>query len=307
MVVGTMWSSSGIIITAAALLAQTPLAISNDTNGGRIVNSTLPIYNDDAYPVVFRRQFVPRRLAVVHRGRAAAAPGRHRPWEGLSDLFRDVTNRGGIAQPGFIEAVGTTSSGRGLVEDLARMMLREQLITPYWEDKEARLERVQVPAYVVAIYTNALHTRGTFEGFRRIQSAARWLRVHNSYEWPDYYLKNITDNGRDETPRVRMAALDPGASDTLDRTAEDWPPQGIQTRSFFLAANGSLVNDNPASESSVSYAVNGSSTSGQAQFQYQVREHTEIWCCLSYFPLWVFLWELIVIAYPMQDEILNCL
>ncbi|KAF4311435.1 hypothetical protein GTA08_BOTSDO12937 [Botryosphaeria dothidea] len=446
MVVGTMWSSSGVIITAVALLAQTPLAISNDTNGGRIVNSTLPIYNDDAYPVVFRQAmplnasrarypgFKPsnttlkagtlrregakplpvdivfeRDVAVTLRdgtviytdvfrpatnekapvlvawspygkevggqwlddvtnrssvplssvselqkfeapdpaywvahgyavlnpdargsgmsggditywGRQMAQDGYDfvafsgnsflaasqwfiaaeqpphlaaiAPWEGLSDLFRDVTNRGGIAQLGFIESVGTTFSGRGLVEDLARMMLTEQLITPYWEDKEARLERVQVPAYVVASYTNALHTHGTFEGFRRIQSAAKWLRVHNSYEWPDYYdeahvqdlrkffdyyLKNITDNGWDETPRVRMAVLDPGANDTLDRTAEDWPPQGIQTRSFFLAANGSLVNDNPAGEASVSYAVNGSSGGGgQAQFRYQVREPTEI-------------------------------
>jgi predicted acyl esterase len=50
----------------------------------------------------------------------------------------------------------------------------------YWEDKAAKLENIKIPAYVVASYANPLHAYGTFEGFRRISSKHKWLRVHNT-------------------------------------------------------------------------------------------------------------------------------
>lgn len=118
------------------------------------------------------------------------------PWEGLTDLFRDSSNRGGIPQPGFIETITTGLPGNGLVEDVPRMLLEEQLITPYWEDKSARLEQIRVPTYIVASYTNTLHTHGSFEAFRSISSENKWLRVHNSSEWPDYYEPQNTEDLR---------------------------------------------------------------------------------------------------------------
>ena len=44
-----------------------------------------------------------------------------------------------------------------------------------------------MPAYIVASYSNSIHTPGTFRGWRRIGSAEKWLRIHNTMEWPDYY------------------------------------------------------------------------------------------------------------------------
>ena len=96
-----------------------------------------------------------------------------------------------------------------------RMFLM-MLVDAYWEDKAADLEKIDVPAYVVSSWANPIHVNGTFEGFRRISSQAKWLRVHNSQEWPDYYdpansedlrrfydryLKDI-QNGWEQTPRV---------------------------------------------------------------------------------------------------------
>ena len=45
-------------------------------------------------------------------------------------------------------------------------------------------EQITVPAYVVASYSNTLHTAGTFRAWRRIGSSAKWLGIHNSQEWP---------------------------------------------------------------------------------------------------------------------------
>lgn len=109
------------------------------------------------------------------------------PWEGLMDLYRDTAVKGGIPAPGFQESILTTFAGKEFVEDGPRMLLSEGIITPYWEDKIASLEKIKVPAYIVASYTNLLHTHGSFEAFRRIASDEKWLRVHNTQEWTDYY------------------------------------------------------------------------------------------------------------------------
>jgi hypothetical protein len=65
---------------------------------------------------------------------------------------------------------------------------------------------------------------GTFEGYRRLGSTDKWLRIDNRQEWVDqydpaseadllkffdYFLRGA-DNGWQKTPKVRMAILDPG-------------------------------------------------------------------------------------------------
>ena len=70
---------------------------------------------------------------------------------------------------------------------MPRMAATEQDMTPYWADKVARLERIEIPAYIVASYDNVAHTHGTFDAWRRISSREKWLRVHNKQEWPDFY------------------------------------------------------------------------------------------------------------------------
>jgi predicted acyl esterase len=102
------------------------------------------------------------------------------PWEGFYDSYREASRRGGIAQPGFGEDIMQTYAGKAYIEDHVRMQLKEDLMSPYWEDKIARLEKINVPAYVVASYTSTIHTHGSFEGFRQISSKEKWLRAHNS-------------------------------------------------------------------------------------------------------------------------------
>lgn len=176
------------------------------------------------------------------------------PWEGFTDHFRDTGNRGGIPAPAFPEAIIATFAGNGMVEDQPRMIVEQQLMSPYWEDKSARLERINIPAYVVASYTNPAHTHGSFDGFRRIGSDKKWLRVNNTNEWLDYYTPKYASellaffdhflkgkaNNFDATPRVRICVLDPGGEDVVDRIVSTWPPQEAKSHSLFLNPDSKL-------------------------------------------------------------------
>lgn len=209
------------------------------------------------------------------------------PWEGFCDHFRDVGNRGGIPAPAFSEAIITTLSGKGHVEDQPRMIAKRQLMSPYWEDKIARLERIEVPAYVVASYTNAVHTHGSFDGYRRIASKDKWLRVNNTNEWLDYYTPKFTAelltffdhylkgkaNGWAQTPRVRICVLDPGGTDVVDRVVPAWPLPDTQPRKLFLSADRSLAEAPSSSAGTLSYAVD---KDGRIELRHRFARDTEI-------------------------------
>lgn len=178
------------------------------------------------------------------------------PWEGLTDAYRDQMARGGIPVPALRDAVLQTLGGHGLVEDIAAMIVQNPLFDDYWDDKVARLERIEVPAYVLASYTNGAHAHGGFEGFRRISSRQKWLRVHNTHEWPDLYnpesvedlrrffdhfLKR-NDNGWDETPKIRLSILDPGPHfDIVNQAETAFPVDRAVHRPIYLGNDGATL------------------------------------------------------------------
>jgi predicted acyl esterase len=110
------------------------------------------------------------------------------------------------------------------------------------------LDRITVPAYVVASYSHTLHTEGTFRAWRRIASDEKWLRIHASLEWPDYYdSANVEDlrrffdhylkgedNGWEQTPRVRFPVLDLEGGDRTGLTAGQFPPDGVTDTKYYL-------------------------------------------------------------------------
>ena len=72
-------------------------------------------------------------------------------WEGVSDMYREFFFHGGIPDTRFPAhwAQGTSYS-LGRVEDTMAMVAEHPLFDAYWETKEARLEQIVTPAYVVA-------------------------------------------------------------------------------------------------------------------------------------------------------------
>jgi uncharacterized protein len=110
------------------------------------------------------------------------------PWEGVSDVYRDLVMRGGMPDIGFARQLQEGSFfGKNQKEDIVSEVERYPLVNNLWENKIPDFNKITVPAYVVASYSNTLHTVGTFRAWRRIASDKKWLRIHNSQEWPDYY------------------------------------------------------------------------------------------------------------------------
>ena len=172
------------------------------------------------------------------------------PWEGMSDIYRDLVMRGGIPDFPFPKMLAHSFVGKHLREDLVGEAERHPLMNDLWESKIPAFEKVTVPAYVVASYSNSIHTPGTFRGWRNIASTDKWLRIHNTMEWPDYYeepnlqdllkffdyfLKGL-DNGWRETPRVRYSILDLEGTDRINQPASEFPPEDVQQFRYYLDA-----------------------------------------------------------------------
>ena len=212
------------------------------------------------------------------------------PWEGFCDHYRESGTRGGIPAPEFPEMIAETfASAHGMLEDQPRMIVECPFMCDYWEDKAARVENIEIPAYVVASYTNSVHTHGSFAGFRRMASKEKWLRVHNTSEWFDYYtpenvedlrrffdhyLKGI-DNGWEQTPRVRLSVLNPGGTDIVGRAEEDFPLARTQYHKLYLsAADSALLTSLPADQAVSEYQSD--SARHEVTYRYRMERPTEI-------------------------------
>lgn len=211
------------------------------------------------------------------------------PWEGFSDHFRESSHRGGIPDMTFPEIIVQTFASKNLVENQPKMIVDYPLMNDYWEDKAPILENIKIPAYIVASYTNEVHTRGTFEGWNRISSPEKWLRVHNTHEWFDYYTpENVKDlnkffdrylkgieNGWENTPKVRLSVLNPGGEDIVNRVENEFPLARTEYQKLYLNAhNWSLKPDNSNNVLSAEYNSNKDGSS--LNFTYKFDQDTEI-------------------------------
>ncbi|RFA10255.1 hydrolase [Subtercola boreus] len=171
------------------------------------------------------------------------------PWEGVSDVYRDLVMRGGMPDIGFGQQLQNGSFfGKNRKENIVAEVEQYPLINDLWANKIPDFERITAPAYVVASYSNTLHTAGTFRAWRRMASEQKWLRVHNSQEWPDYYdednqaeLLHFFDrylkdeqNDWEETPRVRYSLLDLEGSDRVAIAADQFPPSDVASTKYYL-------------------------------------------------------------------------
>lgn len=185
------------------------------------------------------------------------------PWEGFYDLYRDSLAEGGIPGTSF-EYFVAGAVGNNRTEDVAAMIAKYPLMNSYWRDKAAKLDRIEIPAYVVASWWSEFHTPGTIRAFQEIPSKDKWLRVHNTLEWPDQYspegeedlrrffnryLKDI-QNGWELTPRVRLSIPDPGGTDEVNRPENEFPLARTQYQKLFLNAREGKLSYGPVTQES---------------------------------------------------------
>jgi uncharacterized protein len=209
------------------------------------------------------------------------------PWEGTSDLYREFVTENGIPCPGFVNFVMGDQGGPSYIEDFVDMLREYPTINAYWESKIPRFEKVKVPAYVTGGWSH-LHLRGAINGFRKIRSPKKWLRVHRDFEWPDSYawwnmedLKRFFDrylkgirNGWELTPRVRLEVMDAYDCDfQVNRPEKEFPLARTQYQKLYLDAAAAALSTEPvAAEDSVTYDAN----EGQVVFDVRFEEDTEI-------------------------------
>ena len=203
------------------------------------------------------------------------------PWEGLMD-------QGPASIPVpilFGEIIIQSLAGNGYVEDQPRMLLENPVMNAFWRSGRARVERITVPAYIVASYTNRAHTVGTFDAWRHIGSKAKWLRIHNTQEWTDYYtpahvedLRRFFDhyakgveNGWTSTPGVRMSVLDPGGTDIVARPETAFPPARATPKKLFLQVDGLTQVPGPDVQT-----VSHDAKAGSTDFRFTFDRDTEI-------------------------------
>lgn len=212
------------------------------------------------------------------------------PWEGFCDHYRESGTRGGIPMPEFPEMIAETfSSAHGMLEDQPRMIVEKPFLCDYWLDKAARVENIDIPAYVVASYTNSVHTHGTFAGYRRMASKEKWLRVHNTNEWFDYYTpENVDDlrrffdhylkgmdNGWEKTPKVRLSVLNPGGRDIVGRAEDEFPLARTVYRKLYLsAADSTLQASLPQQE--ITDIYQSAAKDNKVTYRYRMDKPTEI-------------------------------
>lgn len=200
------------------------------------------------------------------------------PWEGWSDTYREVVRHGGIPETYFWPYIGQRwGYGTNLVEDLAAETAEHPLLDDFWAAKAADLSRITAPAFVVASWSDqGLHTRGTFEGFKKISSAQKWLDAHGGKKWGYYYspeslrrqqaffdhfLKGL-DTEVTRWSRVRYEVRDRAFTGSR-KSATDWPLPGTEYERLFLdAGSGLLRREAPAAEATVAY---DSERTGQAR------------------------------------------
>jgi len=119
-----------------------------------------------------------------------------------------------------------------------------------------------------------------------LASKEKWLRVDNRQEWTDqydpaneadllkffdYFLRGA-NNGWQNTPKVRMAVLDPGGEDRLNVPYTSWPLKQTKYERLFLGADQQLQLMPVTTDVQASYPA----TTGQTVFTFRFASDTQL-------------------------------
>ncbi len=216
---------------------------------------------------------------AISQYRAAATRPPHLaaicPWEGFTDMYRDFACPGGVRENGFLAMWSkmTLKGGRVTEDPLAEQRARP-LIDDWWRSRNPALEQIEVPMLVCGSFSDhLLHSRGSFEAFRRTGSQRKWLWTHRSGKWSTFYSAQATDvqlrffdhflrdadNGWEDEPPVRIAVHDGGPNPVEIRHAPDWPPPDVTWTDLHLQPGG-VLGDTQATTSGTAEWANADGT-----------------------------------------------
>ncbi|MDE2464114.1 MAG: CocE/NonD family hydrolase [Alphaproteobacteria bacterium] len=188
------------------------------------------------------------------------------PWEGFSDLYRDFARPGGAREDGFsiIWSKGTRHAAR-VHGDIRREICARPERDAWYQSRTPDIERIQVPMLVCGSFSDhSLHSRGSFEVFRRAASPKKWLYTHRGGKWSTYYSQRATaarhaffdhflkgeENGWDQRPPVHLEIYDGGPEPTAVVHEDSWPPTNLRWRTLGLDMGAMTLAEEPLANAS---------------------------------------------------------
>jgi hypothetical protein len=209
------------------------------------------------------------------------------PWEAFSDWYREFAYHGGIPETGFLpRASDNIRFSLNRTENTLANVRAHPLHDAYWRSKELELERIEVPAFVAASWSDqGFHTRGTIEVFRRISSREKWLYVHGQKKWANYYRPESRERQHrffehflkapgtavPAWPKVRLEVRE-RAGVATERLAEAWPLPETEYRQLWLDAGACRLSGAPAAPAALRYEAQ----TGRAVFDHRFEADTEL-------------------------------
>lgn len=229
-------------------------------------------------------------LAITQWTAAATRPphlAAINPWEGFTDAYADFSYPGGIRENGFMVV---WSAWQKLLRRRSPSFRAAQKQHPlrdaWWRRRTPDLDSIDIPALVCASFSDhSLHSRGSFEGFRRIRSPHKWLYTHRAPKWSTYYSDEVRevqarffdhflrgdDTGVLDEPAVRIEVRESRSRVATVRNADIWPPTQARPLLLHLDANdGVLHPTEPTAESVAQVPRSG------LRFTWDVTEQTDI-------------------------------
>jgi predicted acyl esterase len=217
------------------------------------------------------------------------------PWEGVTDLYRELAFHGGIPETRFVPLLWNMRLKRGrnrrfpMPENLLAERDAHPLDDHYWAAKRPALENIEVPALICASWSDhGLHTRGSIEAFERISSRQKWLFTHGRKKWEtfyseealgwqkrflDHFLKDM-ENSMDGMPKVRLEVRKAFYQQEV-RSEQTWPPASVEPTTFYLCADTAGLRIEPAgSEGEIHYRP--TARHGGAVFSYKFEQPAEL-------------------------------
>jgi predicted acyl esterase len=174
------------------------------------------------------------------------------PWEGLSDVYRDFARPGGVLENGFSKLWSWLTGREARIRtSLYEAILEHPERDDWYQARTPKIEDIQVPLLVCGSFSDhLLHTRGSFEVFRRAGSRQKWLYTHRDGKWCAYYSEDATrtrmrffdhflkglENGWDRQAPVRLAITEAGAEPAMVVAEDAWPPRDVTWNKLWLDA-----------------------------------------------------------------------
>lgn len=220
------------------------------------------------------------------------------PWEGLTDLYRDVACPGGVNGTGFLNFWWHTEVKETLNQTFEEFIQAEgaipaelirihPLMNDYWSGKAVDLEKIEVPMLVCGSFSDhELHTRGSHRAFERVSSSKKWLYTHRGGKWSEFYsseahalikdfmdhfLKGESNQFPDAKP-VRLEIRSSREDIHQIRWEDEWPLARTEYNKLYLGDSDALQTEPQAQKAEVSY----SGERGSGLFDITFEQDTEL-------------------------------